>query len=159
MQLRGMASFFRWLFAGCIVLGGAGCVSIETEQSFPARQIRSIRPGTTSKQEILAWFGPPVGMARKGEHIRVPSVTNDAEEPSDLTFTDILKYFPTKHEESNLVIYLYQYWKSNIPSAHVAFAHLAEGQETVNRLWVLVDEDSGVAVDSVLRTREPRGVR
>jgi hypothetical protein len=149
---------YLYLVISIMVLSCAGCISIHTKQSFPVEQIRSIRPGTTTKQEILEWFGPPVAMARKGQSIRVPSVTHDDGEPQDMVFADILGYFPTKHEEANLVIYLYQYWKSDIPNIFLGFAPVAEGQKTVCRLWILFDEDRNIAVDAVQRMQKPGGI-
>lgn len=154
-----MTSRIRCLIAALMVLGGAGCASVHTEQSFPVEKIRSIRPGTTTKQEVLAWFGPPADMARKGGSIRVPFVADDDGGPRDLSFADILGYFPARHQEANLVIYFYQYGNADIPPVYIGFVPVAKAQETVYRLWVLVNEDTGVVADSVLRTLEPRGMR
>lgn len=149
---------YRYLVISVMVLSCAGCISVHTRRSFPVEHIQSIRPGTTTKQEILKWFGPPVAMATKGQTIRVPSVTNGGGEPQEMVLTDILGYFSTRHEEANLVVYLYQYWESDIPYLYVAFAPLVEGQKTVCQLWVLFDEDSNIAVDAVQRTQKPGGL-
>ncbi len=156
MQPKGTVSLIRCLIVSVAVLGSAGCVSIHTEQSFPVEQIRSIRPGVTTKQEVLAWFGPPTAMAEKGERILLPSAGNENEELRERAFADILEYFPTRHLEGSLIVYCYQYWKSDIPLVPAPIADVAEGAVTVYRLWILIDEDRGVAIDSVVRTHAPR---
>jgi hypothetical protein len=148
----------KYLVISFMVLSCAGCISVYTKQSFPVEQIQSIRPGTTTKQEILKWFGPPVAMARKGQSIRVPSFTNSDGDSQAMVLSDVLGFFPTKHKEANLVVYLYQYWKSEITSMYIGFASLEEGPKTACQLWVLFDEDKNIAVDAVERMQKLEGM-
>ena len=42
------------------------------DQPFTDSGVRRVRPGETTRDEILDWFGPPFALARPGTTIKVP---------------------------------------------------------------------------------------
>ena len=146
----------RYFVIGVMVLS-AGCIRLQAKQTFPVEPIRSIRPGMTTKQDILTWFGPPANMVRKGAGIFIPTANDDGEQRY-VIFKDILDYFPARHEEENLVIYFYHYWRLAVPYLYVGYAPFAKTQKTVCMLWVLLDEDRNIVIDAAERTQESGGI-
>jgi hypothetical protein len=160
MMLYGIKADVLYMVFISMLLCGTGCATMVTKQVFPIERVKDIRPGATTKQEVLDWFGPPGVVVKKGEGVRIFSVIGDGREPGELSFDDILGFFPAKHDENHhFVVFRYQYWKSEVPWVAASFVHLAEEQVTVSSLWVLINEDTGIVEDSVLLTQESRAVR
>jgi len=159
MTLSGIKADVLYMVLIGMLLYGTGCATIATKQVFPVERVKHIQPGATTKQQVLDWFGPPGVVVKKGERVRVRSVRGDGREPRELSFDDILGFFPARHDENHhLVVFRYQYWKSEVPWVAAPFAHLAEEQVTVFSLWVLMNEDTGIVEDSALRTQESRAI-
>jgi len=130
--------------AGCMI----GGMRHTGEVLFAKEQVEKIERGVTTKQEVLQWFGPPVALARKGEdgkELRSENLRTD-------TFIEICAGKHTINQDH--VIY---YYRNEGRRSVVGVAFLALGEKSWQvreRLWILINERTGVVEDYMLREDE-----
>jgi hypothetical protein len=132
------------LLLGCAAL--TGCLygsSTSKQESFTKAEVKKIEPGKTTKEEILKWFGAPLAIARKGDEDKVILAENVRAE----TF---LELFAAKRTltESN-IIYYYRNLETNSAGGVIVFAVMQQNRTATTKLWVLIDNRSGLVEDYV----------
>jgi hypothetical protein len=136
---------------GCMVVEGKYTV----EEPMNADQIQEIQRGKTTKQEILEWFGPPIAIARKGTIVKVPSPglrKKGAEEIHSDTFFELFSERNVISEHD--IIYYYFYAESKSTAAVCVVGVSDKGRLAVDKLWILINEKTGIVEDYVYREQE-----
>jgi len=122
-------STFALALAGWV---GVGCVSarLTDGNEVPAERVAQIRPGETTRSEILAWFGAPESFTDAGA---VRRLLEESEllpaEVLDLPFADVLVFQLTELELRGLVLLVFNY---------------VDVRSTSDRLVVFLDEQDRV---------------
>ena len=147
--------------AALLILSLQGCVpapSFHSGVRLPQKTVDQLQAGITTKAELLEWFGLPLSVAAKGETLTIPrgqewvgSGTRFAsyENVDADTFFEL---FATKNAitERDRIYYYHHTVSSKYGVVIAVYVH-----ETVNtrsdRLWVLVDEETGLVKDYVFR--------
>ena len=86
----------------------------------PAEKIKDIKPGVTTKEEIISWFGPP-------QNYISPTVFNEILRELDMTreplttypFANILSYQYNQGKVRALVLILFNYIEGKVKSDHL----------------------------------------
>lgn len=134
--------------SGCYVMGG----KYRADEPFTEAQIRKITPGTTTKQDLLDWFGPPVAVARKGAVMKIPVPGLRKEGSHDVQADTFFELFSSKHALTEQhIIYYYYYAEIKGTEVMVFLAGTAYQREVVDKLWLLVDDRTGVVADYIFR--------
>jgi hypothetical protein len=147
------------LFAAVVALfaaGPAGCAVISgkyvIEESFTDEQVKQIRNNQTTKAEILAWFGPPLAVARQGESLKVPPPGPGKRGSHDVPAEQFFALFAQKHELTKDQI-VYYYHDSSLRWAEIVILNgdfPTIPSMRVKKLWVLINEKTGIAEDTFL---------
>ena len=88
-----------------LLLNGCHTGRYVAEEPFRAEQLKSIKKGVTTKGEIIKWFGPPAGIAGKGELVKLPLGFNETIRPEEIS-----DFFASGHDlTENHIIYCYYY--------------------------------------------------
>ena len=143
------------------VLSLQGCVpapSFHSGLPLPQKTVDGLQAGKTTKAELLEWFGLPLSIAVKGETLTIPlgpewfgsGVRHARYEQVDAdTFFEL---FSSKHSITDHDRIYYYHRTVSSKYAVVLAVYL---NETVNtrsdRLWVLVDEETGLVEDFFFR--------
>ena len=157
---------FRFVVAAVIL--AQGCVPappVITGPVLPRENIEKIQPGKTKKTEILEWFGLPMAIGAKGATLtilRESAWVGEAlggkirrggyyQAEADTFF----ELFSSKHKivEQHRVYYYYR----AVSTQFGFFAALAiyETRKTrFDKLWLLINEETGVVEDYVFRAEE-----
>ncbi len=134
--------------SGCMI--GKG--SFLTGDPLPEKQVKQIVPGMTTKQQILDWFGPPLAVARKGAIMKIPSLGPKKTEYQDVQADSFLELFSSKYALTERHI-VYYYPATDIKSSETLFVFLdtIDHKVVTDRLWILIDDGTGIVVDYVYR--------
>ncbi len=154
----------RRLFAAALVLlfaaGLSACAVISgkyvIEEPFTEEQVKQIRNNQTTRADILAWFGPPVSMARQGTVMKVAPPGFGKRGSRDQPSEEFFGLFGKKHElTKDHIVYYYQgsslHWAEIV--IYNADIPTTPGMR-VRKLWVLINEKTGIVEDSLLRQVE-----
>jgi len=134
-----------------MVVGG----KYKGEESFHEDQIKMILPGKTTKQEILLWFGPPLAIARKGKVMKIPSPDVQKASSYELDSDTFLELFSGKHEVTeNHIVYYYTYSETKGTGTVILFAGTESSRLIVNKLWILINRETGIVEDYMFREQE-----
>jgi len=95
-----------------------------------AEKVKDIKPGVTTKQEIIEWFGPP-------QNYLSPTVFNKILQDLDIT-GEPLGTFPFAN------ILSYQYDQANIRALVLVLFNYAEAKVKSDHLVIFVDENERV---------------
>lgn len=144
--------------SGAILLAGMnlwGCFSksVEYDFIFDEDEIERIHLGKTTKENILDWFGPPKAMATKGKKFQFAS-SSAGSKAEPINNEILFELFSEKHQLTNHHS-VYFYSTSGTSGAEmflISFVYV-QAPET-NRLWVLVNQESGLVEDYVYRPRK-----
>lgn len=115
-----------------ILLFVSGCVVgryYEGPQISPEK-IREIRPGVTTKQEIISWFGPP-------QNYISPTVFNEILRELDVTREPL-----TNYPFANILSY--QYNRGNIRALVLVLFNFVEAKVKSDHLVIFLDEEEKV---------------
>jgi len=148
--------FFCTLLTVISMLAGSGCGVVGTryriESPLQASEVKKISPGKTTRREVLDLFGPPAAIARRGQEIvtvPVPGIRKESSQQvqADTFFALFSAYAPN---DSHVIYY---YWRAEMRETHgvILGAMGTLGKLSVDKLWVLIDERTGVVVDYVFR--------
>jgi hypothetical protein len=108
------ALFLIFLLAGCVIGRYYEGPKISEEK------IRQIKPGVTTKADIISWFGPP-------QNYISPTVFNEILREMDVTrepltnypFANILSYQYNRGNIRAIVLVLFNYVDANVKSDHL----------------------------------------
>jgi len=106
--------FLAFLLGGCVIGRYYEGPKISEEK------LKEIRPGVTTKAEIISWFGPP-------QNYISPTVFNEILREMDVTreplanypFANILSYQHNRGNIRAIVLVLFNYVDSNVKSDHL----------------------------------------
>ncbi len=141
----------------CVLLCGCMIVASKYEAGEPLReeQLEKIQPGKTTRQEILEMFGPPVAVARKGKVMKIPSPGQRKEGSQEIDSEPFFELFSTTHElTENHIIYYYYYSEETGIGAIVLFTAGAKAKLGVDKLWILVNDETGIVEDYLFREQQ-----
>ena len=129
--------------------------NIAADEGLPGERIRGIRRGETTRQEILERFGPPVAVARRGTTMVYPPPGSARRGRSDVQSDAFLELFSTGRplRDSDIVYY---YDSARLKATGVLIIPLIGGgyhsrEMVVERLWLLIDGNTGAVEDYVFR--------
>lgn len=148
------ATALAMLAAGCM-FGSINQADITQLAKFTPEDV--IKPGQTTRQEIIAALGPPLALARQG--VKTTVFFGDTYLPMSSSRTPEV-YFELFRDRlalrDNHVIYYYRSASSYASESFVIFAMSRTVKLHIKSLWVLVDDDTGIVQDYIFRTK---GVR
>jgi hypothetical protein len=106
--------FLAFLLAGCVI------ARYYEGPIIPEEKLKEIKPGVTTKAEILSWFGPP-------QNYISPTIFNEMLREIDLTrepltsypFANILSYQYNRGNARAIVLVLFNYVEANVKSDHL----------------------------------------
>ncbi len=140
--------------AGCAVISGKFVV----EEPFTDKQVARIRNYYTTKAEILAWFGPPAAIARRGAVLTVPPAGPGKRGSREVPPEEFLAPFAAKHElTADHVVYYYH--DSSVHRADIVFlfgVFPTTPEMRVRKLWVLINGKNGIVEDSLLAAEKQK---
>lgn len=116
--------FLSFLLTGCIVgryYEGA---------TIPEEKIKEIKPGITTKEEIISWFGPP-------QNYLSPTIFNQILRELEVT-REPVNYYPFAN------ILSYQFNRGNVRAIVLILFNYIEGKVKSDHLVVFVDENDRV---------------
>ena len=116
--------FLSFLLTSCIVgryYEGA---------TIPEEKIKEIKPGITTKEEIISWFGPP-------QNYLSPTIFNQILRELEVT-REPVNYYPFAN------ILSYQYNRGNVRAIVLVLFNYIEGKVKSDHLVVFVDENDRV---------------
>jgi hypothetical protein len=132
-------------------------MSGEVGKPFDENLINKIQRGKTTKEEITRWFGVPKAVAKKGEKVRLPTVTatpymgmGGVEMPGEEVSSDTyFALFSKQQVKENHIIYLYVYTTSKGKIFSMPFFGSMGGKVLKNTLVILIDDDKDIVEDYV----------
>jgi hypothetical protein len=113
LKMIGILSL-AFLLAGCVI------ARYYEGPKIPEEKLKEIKPGVTTKAEILNWFGPP-------QNYISPTIFNEILREMDLTrepltnypFANILSYQYNRGNARAIVLVLFNYVDANVKSDHL----------------------------------------
>lgn len=145
-------------FATIVVIAcvASGCMfgvgSFQSGESLQEKQIQQITPGTTTKQQILDLFGPPAALARKGSALIIPSTGPGKVDYPDVQGETFFELFSSKRTLTERhVVYFYSASETKSTRMMVLFAGTADNKVATDRLWILIDDGTGIVLDYIFR--------
>lgn len=133
-----------------------GCVYFPPFHSgapVPQARVAALRPGTTTKYELLESFGMPLSIARKGETLLIARGMDHAAggvTPAHFEYLSADAFFEPFADRATGAQHRVYYYSHTISSKH-AVVITAYLKESVTRrsedLWVLVNEQTGLVED------------
>jgi hypothetical protein len=142
---------------GCLIIPSP---NQHTGNEVPEQQVKTIQPGKTTKQELFALFGAPMAIAAQGEETailaptelrgvgKVPESRKYYEIPADTMF----ELFSARHTLTEYDrVYYYYYATSWMLEVLFPLVVSKSGETTIDRLWVLMNERTGIVEDYVYR--------
>jgi hypothetical protein len=160
----------RALLALLVLAGGGGCILPQGPGRVSGRSVgdhRRIVPGVTTKADLIEWLGAPMAIAGSGEYVEVPAANVDfshgvlhagSTRLGGGSWTQQgdawLAPFAARRTigPAHRVYYWYTTRRYGIFLWPVVFL-MERSAESSEELWVLVDEERDVALDSVHRER------
>jgi hypothetical protein len=134
--------------SGCMVASG----KFQTGESFQEKQIAQVKPGTTTKQQILDWFGPPAAMARQDSAQKIPAAGSEKAGNQDVQVDTFLELFSSKNVlTEHHIVYYYTATEIRSSQVWVIVAGTTDKKVSTDRLWVLIDDRTGTVVDYIFR--------
>jgi hypothetical protein len=98
--------------------------------NIPEEKIKQIKPGITTKEEIISWFGPP-------QNYLSPTIFNQILQELDVT-REPINYYPFAN------ILSYQYNRGNVKAVVLILFNYIEGKVKSDHLVVFIDENDKV---------------
>lgn len=114
----------------CILMTGCIVGRYYEGSTIPEEKIKEIKPGITTKEEIISWFGPP-------QNYLSPTIFNQILRELDVT-REPVNYYPFAN------ILSYQYNRGNVRAVVLVLFNYIEGKVKSDHLVVFVDENDKV---------------
>ena len=129
---RALRFFPRALGILCLSLLMTGCIvgRYYEGSTIPEEKIKEIKPGITTKEEIIRWFGHP-------QNYLSPTIFNQILRELDVT-REPVNYYPFAN------ILSYQYNRGNVRAVVLILFNYIEGKVKYDHLVVFVDENDRV---------------
>ena len=122
--------------------------------------------GTTTKEQLVDWFGAPMAIAGPGESVEVPAATVHHQDPvsgreqwygggSWLQDGDAWLELFAERRPFGDAHRVYYWYTSSDGGLFVwpVFLMISQTHESLDELWVLVDERTGLVMDVAYRER------
>jgi hypothetical protein len=147
-----------FLSQGCLIGG-----RYLADEPIGKERVERVRPGQTSIRDVLTWLGPPAAIARSGKTIIFPPPSMGKRGYLEMRSDVFFELFSSGRElRKEEVVYYYDSSRKSSLGALVILIVINIGGQTdrmkVERLWLLVDEQSGIIEDYVYRVAD-RNVR
>jgi hypothetical protein len=98
--------------------------------TIPGEKIKEIKPGITTKEEIISWFGPP-------QNYLSPTIFNQVLRELDVT-REPINYYPFAN------ILSYQFNQGNVRAVVLILFNYVEGKVKSDHLVIFMDENDRV---------------
>ncbi|KPJ63568.1 hypothetical protein AMJ44_14270 [candidate division WOR-1 bacterium DG_54_3] len=138
--------------------GCAPAPPVTTGRPLKDEKIIRIQPGKTTKGDIIEWFGAPMAIAVQGEILKIQTEASWAKgNPRGGYYFEIdsdtfFELFSSKHELTEYHRIYYYYRAVSTKSAVILLLYFYEsGRTVIDRLWILVNEETGIVEDYVFR--------
>ncbi len=134
-----------------------------SDEPIGRERVGSILPGRTSSREVLTRLGPPVAIARSGKTIIFPPPSLGKSGYLEMDSDAFFELFSLGRElRKDEVVYYYDSSSESSLGVLVITIIINIGGQTdrvkVERLWLLVDERTGIVEDYVYRAADGRNV-
>lgn len=161
-----MKRICQWVFFLFTFLCLLGCPipvpmgPLRTGEPIRDKQVIMVKPGKTTKKELLEWLGAPMAIAVRDEITVIPSVTGSLVGSLRRGYYKInsdtfFELFSADHELSEYHrVYYYRYVAAKKTGYFALFAVYESGKTMTDNLWVLVNEKTGVVEDYVFRKQD-----
>jgi hypothetical protein len=111
---------FAVLLTIILFLGGCLLGNVKEGPKISEEMISRIKPGETTKKEIIEWFGPPQNYISPGVFNQVLREFDVSKEPPlYYSFANILSYQHTKGDVRGLFLILFNYVEADIKTDHL----------------------------------------
>jgi hypothetical protein len=111
---------FALLLTVILFLGGCLLGNVKEGPNISEDLISRIKPGETTKKEIIEWFGPPQNYISPGIFNQVLREFDVSKEPPlYYSFANILSYQHTKGNMRGLFLILFNYVEADIKTDHL----------------------------------------
>ena len=111
---------FALLLTVILFLGGCLLGNVKEGLNISEDLISGIKPGETTKKEIIEWFGPPQNYISPGVFNQVLREFDVSKEPPlYYSFANILSYQHTKGNMRGLFLILFNYVEADIKTDHL----------------------------------------
>ncbi len=161
LLLAALALFMTTLACGIVIIPERTVY----EEPFKKDQVMTIRNNVTTKQGILDWFGPPLVVTRPSTTVRMPEreLYNalGVDVPSDTLFA---RFKPGSPPPRSPLLYYYEDQALSWTSFGVVFfapnggsggiVGPTGGKFKVVKLWILLDDATGLVVDHQIEEGE-----
>jgi hypothetical protein len=139
-----------------------GCIlphpTQHTGNTIRSQQVKTIEPGKTTKQELFALFGAPMGIVVQKEATTILAPTQYMSEgilhrgSYEVQADTQFELFSVRHSFTDYDRVYYYYDASYGKIAYFFVLYIYEsGNTKINRLWVLMNEKTGIVEDYVYR--------
>jgi hypothetical protein len=130
--MKGKARIFLYIIGILLLLFSTGCVvgRYYEGSNIIAEKVKDIKPGITTKEEIIEWFGPP-------QNYMSPTVFNKILRDLEVTGEPLTTY-PFAY------ILSYQYDQGNIRALILVLFNYAEAKVKSDHLVIFLDENERV---------------
>ncbi len=150
----------RGIVAAAVVVCIGGCLpalTFRTGKPFVEDTVSAMTPGTTTKTELFERLGAPTAVVARDEVTAIATPPNWAapfwnESTYNFDANTFFELFPTGRESGEYRrIYYYQHVESHKMNYFMILAIYESGATKSDRLWVLVNEKTGVVEDYAFR--------
>jgi len=150
------------LLAASLLASLSGCIwgSVQYDRTINEETILAIQPGTTTRDQIFHWFGPPTLLALQGETVRRPSSDPNHPEIQKISSHHFLKYFSYSQTatKDHAVYYYFNQERSLIgfivPVLRLYSFAVTWGDYHHMELFVLMNRRTGLVEDYLYLERE-----
>lgn len=138
--------------SGCCLIGG----QYLADEPIEKKRVERISPGQTSVREVLTRLGPPVAIARSERTVIFPPPSIGRSGYLEMNSDAFFELFsPGRALRKEEVVYYYDASRKSSLGGLVIMILINFGGQTdrvkVERLWLLVDEKTGIIEDYVYR--------
>ena len=145
-----------------------GCIwgSVQYDRTLTKDVVEKIKPGKTTRKNILKWLGPPEVLAKKDDRISLPILENEnkdvrIQEVDSMIFFE--KFLEKQPISDHHVVYYYLNEGEDIngfaiPIPGLSFISVPAtfGNLQFSELWVLVNNETEQVEDYVFLKREEK---
>jgi hypothetical protein len=122
-----------------------------------SERAQKIQPGRTTVREVLKWLGPPAAIAQKGKTVVFPAPSIGRTDSLEMQSDGFFELFSSDRSlrEHEVVYYFDASRESSFGVIGILIIVNFGGQTDrakVERLWLLVDESTGIVEDYLYRS-------
>ena len=143
------------ILAACLVMSIASCAHVG--RPIPDKQVQSIIPGKTTKSDLIEMLGSPSEMVTRDGTIDIPTIIAASHSNPYPYYTvrgdTFFTLFPEANDSDRVYYYHYSV-KWDYPPVFLLLYYAEFGKTKSDRLWVLVNEKTGIVQDYAFRQYE-----